>query len=313
MLRSFIVFFSLCIQPAVNASPIDITAPKLLGLTISPNTVNVSSGNQMVDVSLEFTEDLSGLQLMSMSVFDPSGTYVNSTYTNFIEGGSPYLVTGDQLGGILDLEFAIPQYAESGDYTYSILLRDNNNNDNWIDYSELVSMGFGNQLSVISDNQDLTSPKLLGFTISPNTVNVSSGNQTVDFSLEFTEDLSGLQLMSMSVFDPSGTYVNSAYTNFIDGWSPYLVTGDQLGGILDLEFVIPQYAESGDYTYNILLRDNNNNDNWIDYSELVSMGFGNMLKIRSATSVSEPPAHYLILLPLLLLLITKILRKGAYD
>ena len=289
-------YAALLLAPSIaNASLVDITPPELLGLTLSPNLVNVNTGEQIVDVQFEFADDLSGLNYMYLSVLNPSGTTIGGAYA------SPdpwYELEGDELGGILKTSFTIPQYAEDGDYTYYVTFQDNNNNSDYLGYEELVTMGFGEQLSVISAVQDITPPELLGLTLSPNLVDVTTGEQTVDVQFEFADDLSGLNYMYLSVLNPSGTTIGGAYAS-PDPW--YELEGDELGGILKTSFTIPQYAEDGDYTYYVTFQDNNNNSDYLGYEELVTMGFGEQLSVGVLTEVSEPQGYLLASLGLILL------------
>jgi hypothetical protein len=301
VVMSFSRLSILCLLvPSVTfASQIDISAPELLGLTITPNTVDVTSGEQTVDVAFEFADNLSGLDYMALSVYNPSGNAIDYAFA-YIDSWSDDLVSGDSLGGILETSFTIPQYAEEGDYTYRVSMDDKNNNNDYIRYDELVSMGFGDQLSVISATQDTVAPELLGLTITPNTVDVTSGEQTVDVAFEFADNLSGLDYMALSVYNPSGNAIDYAFA-YIDSWSDDLVSGDSLGGILETSFTIPRYAEEGDYTYRVSMDDKNNNNDYIRYDELVSMGFGDQLSVGVTATVSEPKSFLIAGLGLILL------------
>ena len=155
---------------------------------------------------------------------------------------------------------------------------------------------------------DVSPPELLGLTISPNTVDVASEEQTVDVTFEFTEDLSGLSSMWLNVFNPSGTYIGTAFGNpDMDGF----VSGDVLGGILETSFTIPQFAEAGNYTYSVRLEDENKNVDNIFYDELISMGFGEQLNVGAISNVSEPKGYLLAGLGLILLLTSR--RKASKD
>jgi hypothetical protein len=165
-------------------------------------------------------------------------------------------------------------------------------------------MGFGEQLSVISSTQDTSAPELLGLTITPNTVDVSSGEQSVDVTFEFADDLVGLDVMWLDVFNPSGTYMGAAF-GYPDDWSGDLISGDALGGTLETSFTIPQFAEEGNYTYAVRLADENNNVDYIFYDELVSMGFGEQLSVGAINNVSEPKGFLLASLGLILLMTSR--------
>jgi hypothetical protein len=78
-------FSALCvtfflIPSAVIASLVDITPPELLGLTITPNLVDVTSGEQNVDVTFEFSDDLIGSDYIYLTVYDPLGKNIDSAW-----------------------------------------------------------------------------------------------------------------------------------------------------------------------------------------------------------------------------------------
>ena len=153
--------------------------------------------------------------------------------------------------------------------------------------SHLYALTILTPASAFAGLVDITAPELLRLTISPNTVDVTSGEQIVDVTFEFSDNLSGLDYMYLGVDTPSGTYIDTAFA-YPDTWSDHLISGDTLGGVLETSFTIPQYSESGDYTYSVYLEDKNNNYSYLGYDDLVSMGFGNLVSVGSITSVNEP-------------------------
>jgi len=301
------VFLGLCMSVTsyTNASIIDTAAPELLGLTITPNAVDVSSSEQTLEVSYNFSDDISGLNYIGLSFFDSQGDYAGSThgYTQF----GDYLVSGDSHNGIIKSEFTIPQFSAEGEYTYALSIEDIVGNSTYIEYDELVNMDFGGQLSVTSNNPDTTSPELLGLTITPNAIDVSSSEQTLEVTYNFSDDISGLNYIGLSFFDSQGDYAGSThgYTQFGD----YLVSGDSHNGIIMSEFTIPQFSAEGEYTYALSIEDIVGNSTYIEYDELVNMGFGNQLHV--GYSVPEPSTISIMALSFLGLFRKKLRRKNT--
>jgi hypothetical protein len=275
----YAVFVVICmfVSGFTNAALIDTTAPELHDLTIIPGAIDVSNGAQTVGIQFEFSDELAGALDMGLYIYDPLGAQIGFTQA-VLNPWSDDLVSGDAFAGVLETEFVIPQYAADGEYTYRFFSRDVNYNSADISYDELVNMGFGGQLMVTSSQQDTTAPELLGLTITPGAIDVSNGAQTVGIQFEFTDELAGALDMGLYIFDPSGAQVGYTAASI----NSDLVSGDAFAGVVETEFVVPQYAADGEHTYRFFSRDVNYNSADIYYDELVDMGFGGQLMVTSS-------------------------------
>ena len=113
---------------------------------------------------------------------------------------------------------------------------------------------------------DHTAPQISSFDFNPKSINTSAGSQTITFTLGFTDDLSGVYIVSGIFENPSGQ-------QFKD-YSYIPVSGDNLDGIYEATGLFPQGSDIGTWhVINLSSRDNAGNS--IGYSEqdIKDLGF----------------------------------------
>lgn len=85
-------------------------------LSLTPNTVDSSTGPHTIDVTLRATDDLSGIGFV-VSNLSPNGIAYN--------GGAFTLTSGTNTDGEYHGTIQIPQFAPSGNYQLQIVIGDN--------------------------------------------------------------------------------------------------------------------------------------------------------------------------------------------
>lgn len=243
---ALLALFSVCIRPAFAALT-DTTPPVLTSFDFTPKSVDVTNGAGTVTVNLHVTDDLSGFSYAYVYFTSPSHGQTQSVYIYNLTSGTP--LDGDAQGIL-----TIPQFSEAGNWVVSyVSLGDRAGNYQTIDTTALSSMGFPTTLSVISPGQDVTPPQLNSFALAPAFIDVSSGPQSITFTMEISDSPAGVACtqsycnIGISVRSPSGKQTQS------DGGSN--VT--QLSGTLQTGFwqvlvTLPRYAEAGLWHVNYL-------------------------------------------------------------
>jgi hypothetical protein len=136
----------------------DITPPQLFGLSISPVTLDVSSGSQKFTFTAQITDDLSGFNYGYGRLSSPSGIQ-NADFVFTRD-------SGDALNGIYHGDALIPQFAEAGSwYIWYIYVNDKATNSRMYGWSELQTLGFPIDLQV-TGGPDLAPPQLMSLQIS---------------------------------------------------------------------------------------------------------------------------------------------------
>ena len=127
----------------------DTQSPELIGLQINPNLLNTSVGEATVEVTLNVTDNLAGVQYAAIVFDSPSGQQaISNTLWN------PHdLITGDALNGTYQKELTLPQFSELGTWTVrDISLVDEAGNSDYLDETELTNLGFDLDFEVINQS-----------------------------------------------------------------------------------------------------------------------------------------------------------------
>ena len=225
-------------------------------------TINISSGLVTITVSVRAT-DTSGVVAPS-----GGGPYI---YSPDIAGQIIYsasnwqLVSGNQYDGYYEAQIGIdPTKVPSGNYTID------ESNNYFKDPNDFVAAGINNvPISVVnSSTNDFDPPVLSSFTVSPSSVDISSGLVTVTLSIRAT-DTSGVVAPSGGgpyIYSPdiAGQIIYSA-----SNWQ--LVSGNQYDGYYEAQIGIdPTKVPSGNYTID------ESNNYFKDPNDFVAAGINNV-------------------------------------
>ena len=279
-----LVLLAWLVAPGILYAQTDTTPPKLLSLSISPNTVNVTSGPQSVTITMEVTDDLSGAQQVYGFFRSPSNGQSQYFYA--------HLVSGTSLDGIWQGTITLPQYSEAGNWTISYLyLIDKDTNTQYLQSSDLQALGFPTTITVISQ-QDVTPPKLTSFSFSPAAVDVSAGNQPITFTLGATDDLSGVDFncpvycyYTVYLTSPSGKQWQA-----VEDYNITMLSGTPLNGVWQGQITMPRYSEAGAWKVDyVSLEDAADNVRYLYASDLQAAGFPTTINVTSVPSDTSPP------------------------
>jgi hypothetical protein len=127
-----------------DATVSDLSAPTLVSLSFTPAVIDTSASAQQVTLTLQATDDLSGVQASGCSHFrSPSGDQqVQGCTTEVSRGGTPEVVTFEAV-------FTFPRFSELGTWTLSgAPLSDNAGNFTSFGSSALEALGFPAHLEI---------------------------------------------------------------------------------------------------------------------------------------------------------------------
>ncbi|HET6997600.1 MAG TPA: hypothetical protein VFI03_03340 [Solirubrobacterales bacterium] len=212
----------------------DTEAPRIEALTISPSTVDTSSGPATVTMTIHATDPLSGVESIGGGFDMPN---VNGNY-----GFAMPRVGGGARDGEWRIEIQLPQHAAPGKWQLDNLhLWDNAGNPlHFYDPPELESLPFP-QNFIQTGPGDTTPPNIVGLSIDEE---VLSGQPVVYFNVHVTDDLVGVEMGNClwlevhSVADPGFGFVVT---------SPVQVSGNSLDVILRAGRFFPDGAPTGAY------------------------------------------------------------------
>ena len=113
----------------------DTSSPDMVGLTINPGQLDISKNNAAIEVTVQVTDNLSGLQYLGITFVSPSG---NQTLGNTIWADYDR-VSGDGLNGVYKKLFTLPALSEPGIWKIrEMSLYDNSNNGKYLTADQLT-------------------------------------------------------------------------------------------------------------------------------------------------------------------------------
>ena len=120
-LAVIIVCTALCASlfATITFAQSDLEPPTLAALTISPEYVNTSVGDQAITVTVRVTDNLSGVDGMSI-YFSPR--FGPSTQRRAVHFSPSHLMTGTVTDGIHQNSFTLPQYSYEGEWIVDIVV-----------------------------------------------------------------------------------------------------------------------------------------------------------------------------------------------
>ncbi len=257
----------------------DVTPPSLIEFDFNPKAIDVTVRAQNVTATLQVTDDLSGVNYMYVYFQSPSGQYQDQYLSSFDR------IAGTQFDGAYQADVEIPQFSEAGTWQAYVYVYDAVGNYSYISTSALADGGFATDLTVTS-TPDTTAPTVAGLTITPSSIDVSSGDQVLTIDLHLTDDLSGVDI------DQAYVYLQSEANQQRQQSSGYyftLIGGADLDGMWQASMTIPQYSEDGVWNLDLWLVDKAANRTYLDYTTLAGMGFTPSFTVTAAPEDTTAP------------------------
>lgn len=289
MRRISLIFILALLTSAVTYAQSDTEPPKILSLSISPTSVDVTSSLQTVTLTVHLTDNLSGIDPtfgrgVSFFFTSPSGTQTTS--------GSPVLQPGViLLDTTLSIIVPVRRYSEPGTWKISALrLGDNAGNTAFLDSSALAAAGLPTSFDVIDATPDMQAPQLASVTLSPSSVDVSAGDSMVTADLALTDNLSGVGWSSFTLQDFELRSPSGKQSRLVSSAEFHLVSGTTTNGVWRATFNIPRYSEPGTWKLSALrLQDIVRNVRAYGPADLAVFGPSTELTVNSSPSDTTPP------------------------
>lgn len=276
----------------------DAQPPTLVSVTFSPSTIDVSSSDVDVTISLHVTDNLTGANFSSLGYFalglSPQTLSPALGSQQFVASEEFQLVSGTPQDGIWQAVKTIPRYSPNGVWQIQFVqLYDVATNFIYLGPTQLQDAGITPVLTVTSSPSDVTPPTLTGLSFSPSLINTSLGTQSVTISMSASDDLSGVDFtpttpdiayIQIGLSSPSGNqnvYV-SPYT------APTNVAGTPLAGTWQMSVTWPQYSEEGTWKISFLsVKDRDANQVNYTSTMLEAMGLPDSVTVTKPSLTSD--------------------------
>lgn len=129
----------------INTGTVDSTPPAVTAISIVPQTVDTSSSEQTIYVTVDLSDNLSRIHHADVDFINPTGASVNSLF-NSVKGA-------DIVDGSFTIAQIVPQGSAIGDWRIEVTVRD--------------ELGNGRRYGIGPDTTEFPEPKDAQFTIGP--------------------------------------------------------------------------------------------------------------------------------------------------
>ncbi|MEO5915889.1 MAG: hypothetical protein ABIS50_16760 [Luteolibacter sp.] len=228
----------------------DVVAPSVPSASISPSSVNVSSGNGSITATLRITDSESGVHFGNLFLYNSTGDFIDAVYFD-----SAQRTSGTALDGIYTITMAVPQYAAPGTWRVDALVEDMDLNRRNIGPGNPDTFPIPAAMTFTLANSgavDSAPPGLFSALISPESADVTDGGATVTITVNCGDSPSGLDYGFIYPNNPNGDLQSGLITYFSDSQR---TSGNAANGIYQIQITLPQGSDAGDWTFDVYLKD----------------------------------------------------------
>lgn len=271
----------------VNAATVDdLIAPALTDFVFAPATIDTSTGDAIVTVTMALTDDLSGVCVsMCTDLSSPTQVRFQNAQTGQIRDGLFTLVSGTPNAGTFEAQVAFNQDSAGGVWNVTgVLLADLIGNRAFLSKDTLAARGFSTQLINLAGG-DVTPPALQSFSFSPTAIDTSAAPAIVTVTLGLTDDISGVCL---SICDDHSSPTQVRFEHVATGQIHFglftLVAGTLNNGTFEAQITFPRFSAAGPWRVTqILLVDIVGNRGSLSDADLAALGFPTDVTVAEST------------------------------
>jgi hypothetical protein len=245
---------------------VDTTNPELNGFSFTPQEIDLASTNHSVEFSVDVSDDMSGVEEVTVE-FSPPGNGSGKTETIRKINSLSASITGT-------IDFG--NNPSTGKWTASIKLKDATGNQITYLSTDLSKMEFPSTIE-ITEIKDIDPPALIEFTISPDKLDLSNSNTSLQYKISASDILSGLDEIVI-IFIPSDN--GGVKVEKISKINSALAT---IYGSIDFK-----NAKEGRWFIGVQLEDNDGNGVTYTTDELKRRGFCSTFELTKSTDVMPP-------------------------
>jgi hypothetical protein len=230
----------------------DTTPPQILGVSLSPESVDTSGAPRNIVVDVHASDDLSGVGSVQATL--ASGDQSHSVAAT--------LQSGSSLDGTWQATITLPRWSQEGNWQLGLTAVDEVGNSVSLSPSQIGSLGSPSAISQTGEG-DSAAPTASSGSISPNSFDTSQHPVPVTVRLHATDAQSGTSLVRIEFTSPSGTQHVYGEASLTSG------TSQEGEWTATLEF--PQFSQQGSWSPRLELWDSFGNQRAYTPAELTSI------------------------------------------
>jgi len=255
----------------VNAQGSGTSAPEIIDFSFTPSTIDTTDSSQTVTVTIRAKNAGEiGVDFVPEGGF-PRGLYTVSPFMN--------LISGDSKDGIYRGVGVFPKHSKAGTWNvHSIYVIKDYHFFYHFFASALAARGFATQLQVVSNNEDVTPPEIIDFSITPSIIDFTTSSQQATVTIRATDVKAGVH--HVSVFfshPPNPNFSGSSNPIYLD--SRNRISGDDKDGVYRGFTTFSTNSASMIYDISVFAIDTLGNLKSLNTGELVARGFVSQLQV----------------------------------
>lgn len=225
----------------------DVDGPEIAAISIDPLSVDITAASQNLTVTVQITDNESGFSYANLYIYDSGGDFVNNLFIT----ADDLLPGGDATNGSYEVPLTVSRYAAPGTWRVDASLVDiEGNTRNYSPSEETLPVPQDAEFEVLNTGTvDIAEPEVSSFSPSETTVDVTSSSAPINLNFTIADDLSGLRLGFVNVYDPGGLNTPE-FSVFFDP-QQVIPPGNALAGDYQVTVEIPQGAAAGNWAFTI--------------------------------------------------------------
>jgi hypothetical protein len=262
----------------INNGTTDTEPPQISDVRLSATSFDVTNAPGTLQVEIDFADTVSGLNDVDISLRNTEEFYLIRLLSEWFRDGNLNLISGDLNQGTLRQLLTIPQYIPDGEYKLQIEISDGALRDtriNPIPDDGVITITNAGPV-------DRTDPQLVDLQFDE-MADVTNGPASFSVIADVIDDLAGISYFYIEVRSPS----EREFRNFVVRPEPF-----DYPSLTEITFpvtlVIPAFAEPGEWTVEVSLRDPNGAFASYDPADIERLGLPS-----SFTVINNRPPGYL--------------------
>ena len=250
----------------------DTTPPAITSVALNPESVDTSTGSREVAVTVQATDDLSGVAAIEATL--GSGGRCHSAAAS--------LTSGSNRDGTWTATIDLPRWSRQGTWALSLTAVDKVGNSVALSSTQLANDGQASSVAQIGEEDD-TPPGVSGGPVTPNSINTSKHPVKVKIHVDAGDTQSGVGYVIARFTSPNGEKTISG--------TGTLTSGSSQEGEWTIALEFPQYSEKGGWHLSLELWDAFGNHRAYSPHELSEKGLFTAFKVGAPEATTTPASE----------------------
>ena len=258
-----------------NPAAIDIS-----DFSFTPSTIDTTNSYQLVTVTVRVTDTARDVDRTIVYFKGPGDAF------HLYVLRSQNRISGNARDGVYSASIYFGQYSRAGTWKVSYISVYDGVNSRIFLTPELAARGFATELQVINNNEEIP-PEISDFSITPSTIDTTSGSRDVTITVRATDATAGVRAILVTFLHTG--YCDEYGCEYYDKYDVLIrsnnrISGDDKDGVYKVVYTFPQNAPLGIYYVHLSAADAFENGMSLNRDELAARGYPYRLRITSSSA-----------------------------